>query len=265
MEKGIQELFDELIKKYNLRAITIEDITWYGINDLPIREPRKTFSDLRKQNKENFVKDNTKLITNSDVLLKDTSNSNVIKYPVRNFDKVNNAGETFGNFKMVNYLIMNSRLGVDYKIDLIEILDVIRTKGYYIDNNITNEQLEDLELEISRLKYDRLYGSTEIVKLINVPGLLSSSLFVYMDKILRVGSYSVKTGNVNRKFVANEDFDHRAVELGIARRGTGNNILFFKEFADRFNNCENALEELRKINAEELKIKEKGIKNKKPF
>ena len=254
--KGIQDLFDELIKQYNLRAITIDDITWYGINDLPIREPRKIFSDLRKQNEENFINNNTKLITNSDVLLTD----------IRNFDKVNNRGERFGNFKMMNYLIMSSdKLGVNYKISLTEILDTIRTRGYYIDSNITKEQLEDLELEISRLKYDRLYGSTEIVKLINVPSLLSSSLFVYMDKVLRVGSYSVKTGNVNRKFVANEEFDHRAIELGIARRGTGNNILFFKEFADRFNDCENALEELRKINAEELKIKEKGIENKKPF
>lgn len=254
--KGIQDLFDELIKQYNLRATTIDDITWYGINDLPIREPRKIFSDLRKQNEENFINNNTKLITNSDVLLTD----------VRNFDKVNNRGERFGNFKMMNYLIMSSdKLGVNYKISLTEILDTIRTRGYYIDSNITKEQLEDLELEISRLKYDRLYGSTEIVKLINVPSLLSSSLFVYMDKVLRVGSYSVKTGNVNRKFVANEDFDHRAIELGIARRGTGNNILFFKEFADRFNDCENALEELRRINVEELKIKEKGIENKKPF
>lgn len=254
--KGIQDLFDELIKQYNLRAITIDDITWYGINDLPIREPRKIFSDLRKQNEENFINNNTKLITNSDVLLTD----------IRNFDKVNNRGERFGNFKMMNYLIMSSdKLGVNYKISLTEILDTIRTRGYYIDSDITKEQLEDLELEISRLKYDRLYGSTEIVKVINVPSLLSSSLFVYMDKVLRIGSYSVKTGNVNRKFVANEEFDHRAIELGIARRGTGNNILFFKEFADRFNDCENALEELRKINAEELKIKEKGIENKKPF
>lgn len=257
--KGIQDLFNELIKQYNLRAIIIDNVEWYGINDLPMN--RKTInmniSNLRKEN-VNFVNNNTKILTNKDI-----SEVNSI-YP-RNFDKVNNAGETFGNFKMVNYLVMNSRLGANYKIDLIEILDTIRTQGYYIDSNITKEQLEDLELEISRLKYDRLYGSTEIVKLINVPSLLSSSLFVYMDKVLRVGSYSVKTGNVNRKFVANEDFDHRAIELGIARRGTGNNILFFKEFADRFNDCENALEELRRINTEELKIKEKGIENKKPF
>lgn len=253
--KGIQDLFNELIKQYNLKAITVDNITWYGVNDLPITNINMTYSRLKKQGFIDFVEDNTKLITNSDI----TSSY------IRNFDKVNNAGEKFGNFKMVNYLVMNSRLGANYKIDLIEILDKIKIQGYYIDSNITKEQLEDLELEIGRLKYDRLYGSTEIVKLINVPSLLSSSLFVYMDKVLRVGSYSVKTGNVNRKFVANEDFDHRAIELGIARRGTGNNILFFKEFADRFNDCENALEELRRINTEELKIKEKGIENKKPF
>ena len=40
-----------------------------------------------------------------------------------------------------------------------------------------------------------------------------------MDKILNVGSYSVKSGNVNRTFVANDEFDSRAIELGIARRG----------------------------------------------
>lgn len=106
MKKGIQELFDELIKKYNLRAITIEDITWYGINDLPIREPRKTFSDLRKQNKE-FIEDNTRRITNKDVL--------EVNSIYRNFDKVNNAGETFGNEEILLYLVQISHMSLKEK------------------------------------------------------------------------------------------------------------------------------------------------------
>lgn len=111
--KGIQDLFDELIKQYNLRAITIDDITWYGINDLPIREPRKIFSDLRKQNEENFINNNTKLITNSDV----ASNS------PRNFDKVNNRGETFGTEDMLIYLVQKSHMTISEKEEYLKLFN----------------------------------------------------------------------------------------------------------------------------------------------
>ena len=64
---GIQDLFDELIKQYNLRAIVIDNETWYGVNDLPVREPRKTFSDLRKEGLVDFVENNTRIIKPSDI------------------------------------------------------------------------------------------------------------------------------------------------------------------------------------------------------
>ena len=110
----VQVLFDELIKKYNLRAITIEGETWYGVNDLPIREPRKTFGDLRKNKQENFVNDNTRII----------KNSYVTSSPFRNFDKVNNAGERFGNEIMVIYLIQNSHMSITEKEKYLSLFNI---------------------------------------------------------------------------------------------------------------------------------------------
>ena len=132
--KGIQDLFNELVKEYNLRAITIDNETWYGINDLPMdrKAINKSISRLRQsldgdfKSTTNFIDENTKLI----------SVSMVTENHIRNFNAINNTGELFGNFKMINYLVLNSRLGVKYKINLISIMDKIRIQGYYIDNNI---------------------------------------------------------------------------------------------------------------------------------
>ena len=64
-----------------------------------------------------------------------------------------------------------------------EVLPQIRKQGYYISKSITDEQVEKLESEVQDLKNklhhertQRLYNSNEIVKLINVDGLISSSL-----------------------------------------------------------------------------------------
>ena len=260
MNSRVQELFNELIERYNLRAITIEGETWYGINDLPLTNVRENLKELRESSNvgSTYVRDNTRTIKNSDVS----------STYIRNFNKVNNRGETFGNFKMVNFLIMNSRLGAEYKIELIEILDKIRTKGYYIDDNITSEQVANLEREIEELKTELItdrvkkpYGATEIVKFINVKGLLSSSLFRYLAEVMGVGTYDKV--NINRVFVANEDFTERAIKIGIARGGKGRDILFYKEFADRFNACEECLAKLHEINQEELAIKDRGIEKRK--
>ena len=204
MNSRVQELFNELVERYNLRAIIINGEGWYGLNDLPIRDTRKTTSDLRKQGFNDFVNNNTKLLTNAEIQSGSITD-------IRNFDTVNNRGELFGNFSMLNYLIMNSRLGAEYKIELIEILDKIRTNGYYIDDNITSEQVANLEREIEELKAELItdrvkkpYGVTEIVKFINVKSLLSSSLFRYLAEVMGVGTYD--RVNKNRVFVANEDF-----------------------------------------------------------
>lgn len=255
----VQVLFDELIKKYNLRAIKIEGETWYGVNDLPIREPRKTFGDLRKNKQENFVNDNTRIIKPLDI-------SAVPLKDARNFDKINNFGEVFGNFKMVNYLIMNSRLGAEYKIELIEILDQIRQDGFYVDNNISSEQLDKLQQKVDKLK-DKLYyertrtglGATQIVNYINVYNLLPSTLFRFMDEYLHLGTYKVV--NKNRRFKPNENFI-KCSKRGCANIGVNNQIVFHEEFAKAVNNSNESLIILNELNKEELAIRDKGIENK---
>lgn len=277
----VQELFEQLIEKYNLRAITINKETWYGINDLPIRETRKTFSDLKKQGLEKFIDDNTKLITNdiileldsiyiqnSDVLLTDIQNSDVPLSYIRNFDKVNNAGEIFGNFKMVNFLIMNSRLGAEYKIELIEILDKIRTEGYYIDENITNEQLENLQQEINNLKeqikYERtnqLLGATEICKLIDIEGLNSTMVLIFLEK--RGLGTRIKV-NKNYTFKPTEKIKDLILDGYI--KVVGNQIKFYHEFADVVNQYhEIYFPILKEIKEEYQTIIDKAKENRLPF
>lgn len=50
MSNKVQDLFDKLIEKYNLRAITIEGETWYSVNDLPLGKDavRKAIQRLEK-------------------------------------------------------------------------------------------------------------------------------------------------------------------------------------------------------------------------
>lgn len=263
MSNKVQNLFDELIEKYNLRAIKIGDETWYAMNDLPLS--RQTLSNTRKKLEDfsvhskctpNFLEQNTKLVTNSEVKL------NVI----RNFDKVNNAGEIFGNFTMINYIIMNSRLGAEYKIEMIYLLDEIRRNGFYIDDNISKEQLDSLQNKLNKLK-DRLhyerrrkaYGATQIVKKINIDNLLPSTLFRYLDEYLNLGDYIIV--NKNRRFRPNDNFVNKCADLGVARIGVNNNIIFFSEFAEQVNKNKDILNILQIINKEELQIREKGIEN----
>lgn len=265
----VQVLFDELIKKYNLRAITIEGETWYSVNDLPLGKDavRKAIQRLEKikitnisdstsSPVQNYVENNTKIITISMV----TSSH------IKNFDKVNNAGERFGNFKMVNYLIMNSRLGAEYKIELIEILDQIRQDGFYVDDNISSEQLDKLQQKVDKLK-DKLYyertrtglGATQIVNYINVYNLLPSTLFRFMDEYLHLGTYKVV--NKNRRFKPNENFI-KCSKRGCANIGINNQIVFHEEFAKAVNNSNESLIILNELNKEELAIRDKGIENK---
>lgn len=171
MNNKVQQLFDKLVEGYDLRAIKIGDETWYAMNDLPLS--KQTLSNTRKKLEDfsvhskctpNFLEQNTKLVTNSMVTL------NVI----RNFDKVNNAGEIFGNFVMINYIIMTSRLGHEYKIEMIKILDEIRKNDFYVDNNISDKNLQKLK--------DNLIFKTEVLKK------------CYGNKLLDVKKVSRKVG-----------------------------------------------------------------------
>lgn len=154
----IQELFNSLISQYNLRAIKVKGEIWCALRDLPL-QPRaieKALERLKIQlttsgRNPNFVQDNIKLITNSDVVSADS----------RNFDtELNNFGENFGNFKIINYLIMNSRLGSEYKVEVVNILDEIRVNGFYIDNNLTDENVKKLKLRLkdAQIKMERITG-----------------------------------------------------------------------------------------------------------
>ena len=265
--KGLQDLFNELVKEYNLRAITIDNETWYGINDLPMdrKAINKSISRLRQsldgdlKSPTNFIDENTKLI----------SVSMVTENHIRNFNAINNTGELFGNFKMINYLVLNSRLGVKYKINLIDILDKIRIQGYYIDNNINENQIRELKRNIRDLEYklhkertQRLYTTNEVVKKINVNSLLTPSLYRYLAEELHLGDYKVV--KKNRRFTPNDDFKNRVIEVNGARV-SGKNIIFTDEFINRFNNCNAALERLKEINLEELAIKEKAIEERQIF
>lgn len=112
----VQVLFDELIKKYNLKAITIEGETWYSVNDLPLGKDavRKAIQRLKKNNQKNFVNDNTRIIKNLDII----SNHS------RNFDKINNAGERFGSEIMVVYLIQNSHMSITEKEKYLSLFNI---------------------------------------------------------------------------------------------------------------------------------------------
>lgn len=155
----IQELFNSLISQYNLRAIKIEGEMWYALNDLPLNPItiRRTLQNLRNSlttssRNSNFEQENTKLITNSDVH----------SVNIRNFNtELNNRGEKFGNFEMINFLTMTSnRLGNEYKIELIKILKEIHENGFYIDNNLTDENVEKLKLRLkdAQIKMERITG-----------------------------------------------------------------------------------------------------------
>ncbi len=234
------------------------------MNDLPLS--KQTLSNTRKKLEEfsvhskctpNFVEQNTRLIKNSEVTLKDA----------RNFDKVNNAGEIFGNFTMINYIVMTSRLGHEYKIEMINILDEIRKNDFYVDDNISSEQLDKLQQKVDKLK-DKLYyertrtglGATQIVNYINVGNLLPSTLFRFMDEYLHIGTYKVV--NKNRRFKPNENFN-KCSKKGCANIGINNQIIFHEEFANIINNSNKSLIILSELNKEELAIRDKGIENKK--
>ena len=116
MSNKVQDLFDKLIEKYNLRAITIEGETWYSVNDLPLGKDavRKAIQRLEKNNQKNFVNDNTRIIKNLDI----------ISSHIKNFDKVNNAGERFGSEIMVVYLIQNSHMSITEKEKYLSLFNI---------------------------------------------------------------------------------------------------------------------------------------------
>lgn len=184
MSNKVQQLFNKLVEGYNLRAIKIGDETWYAINDLPLKESaiRKQVQYIRESS-EDYVNKNIKHITNSDVILNHT----------RNFEKVNNAGENFGNFKIINEIIFNSRLARDYKRNLINILDEIRMNDFYVDDNISDKNLEKLkeQLAFKTEVLKKCYGD----KLINITNV-SNRVGMPIEFILE---HMVKNGWITKK------------------------------------------------------------------
>lgn len=147
-----------------------------------------------------------------------------------------------------------------------ELLPKLRKNGYYIDENIKPEQIEKLEQEVKRLKDKLLYertrkglGALDIVKFVNINDLLPSSLFVFMSEYLKLGTY-IKV-NKNRRFKPNDNFIEKCSKHGVAIIGTGN-IIFYESFAEAINKNPKVLEILKRINENEIQIREQGIKNK---
>ena len=230
------------------------------MNDLPLKDSaiRKKLHDISNvtlSNTRNFVEQNTRMVRKSEVILSN----------IRNFDTIHNTGEKFGNFIMINYIVMTSRLGHEYKIEMIKILDEIRKNDFYVDDNISKEQLNSVQNKVDKLKdrlhYERCrkaYGATQIVKEISIDNLLPSTLFRYLDECLHLGDYTIV--NKNRRFRPNDNFVNRCADLGIARIGVNNNIIiFFLEFAEQVNKNNDMINILKTINKEELQIRDKGM------
>lgn len=85
-------------------------------------------------------------------------------------------------------------------------------------------------------------------------------MFRYLDECLHLGDYTIV--NKNRRFRPNDNFVNRCADLGIARIGVNNNIIFFLEFAEQVNKNNDMINILKTINKEELQIRDKGIENK---
>lgn len=150
-----------------------------------------------------------------------------------------------------------------------ELLPKLRKEGYYISDNINEEQIEKLKKDVRKLERElehertqTLYTTNQIVKRINVDGLLTTTLYRYLADDLHLGTYNIAIKN--RTFKPNRQFKTRVTNIG-AVKVAANTILFSQMFADNINKCECALERLRELNQEELTIKEKGIENKQPF
>lgn len=197
MSNKVQQLFDKLVEGYNLRAIKIGDETWYAMNDLPLS--RQTLSNTKRKLEKsvvnlkcttNFVEQNTKLITVSDVTL------NV----QRNFEKVNNTGEMFGNFAMINYVVMTSRLGDEYKIEMIDILNEIRMNDFYVDDNISDKNLEKLkeQLAFKTEVLKKCYGD-KLINIINVSKRVEIPIDFILEHMVKNGWVTKKNYEVTKK------------------------------------------------------------------
>lgn len=94
---------------------------------------------------------------------------------------------------MVNYIIMTSRLGIEYKIEIINILNEIRMNDFYVDDNISDKNLEKLK--------EKLAFKTEVLKkcygdkLINIANV-SNRVGIQVDFILE---HMVKNGWITKK------------------------------------------------------------------
>lgn len=106
---------------------------------------------------------------------------------------------------------------------------------------------------------ERLTVLLKQLKKINIDNLLPSTLFRYLDEYLNLGDYTII--NKNRRFRPNDNFVNKCADLGVARIGVNNNIIFFSEFAEQVNKNKDILNILQIINKEELQIREKGIEN----
>ena len=143
---------------------------------------------------------------------------------------------------------------------IYEVLPQIMEKGGYIDESATEEQLVELQKQISQVRLEernrKAFTAKQIVKLIHVPNLRYETLFRYLE-VYGLGEIIYKNGRMV-KFIPNGKFDNRIInsEKGCARRVSNGYVEFFEEFADTINGSPKTLEFLRTMN----EMKEEQIK-----
>lgn len=163
------------------------------------------------------------------------------------FRKLHNTGENFLTESGVYKLIFKSRKEEAEKFqDWVtdEVLPKIRNNGYYVSDDITNEQIEKLQQEVDALKIEKdklieqmkqdriskLYGTCEIIKFVNIKGLQSAMISIFL---VRRGLGSRELVEKYHTFKPNKNITD--LKLNNYVHQVGNMIKYNKEFADVIN------------------------------
>ena len=152
----VQELINELVEKYNIRSFIINGEQWFAINDLPIStRTLERYKNSIIQVDEEYYNTNIKLFKAGNFsYVKNDIPENGSTKPFINFDfnTLNNFGEMFVKFKLFNLIVNMSNLGLEYKIGISNIIEEIKKNDYYVDESISEENLNKLEERVKSLR-----------------------------------------------------------------------------------------------------------------
>ena len=177
---GELTVFNNLFEEQSVEIIRVDDNFLFNAQQvaecLEIKNIRKTMTNFKDKHK--------KILNNSDV-----TNGY--------FRKLNNRGETFLTEQGLYKLIFNSRVkkAEEFQDWVFDVLKEIRQKGYYVDANITSDQLEDLEETVDHLKqleaFTKRDGMFTIGQVAKRLGLKSAKQLIAI--LLEVGILESKT------------------------------------------------------------------------